>query len=139
MAQRPNTAGTSFTLPPVIAAPMAGGPSTPKLVNAVSFGFLAWGTCTPTTARDELGNTSVPFGINLFYPQSYQPSQADLEAVVQRLGPDTGTRLPQVDLTAGFAEKFTLALNSPAQVVLSLIHISEPTRRHHVSRMPSSA
>ena len=23
--------------------------------------------------------------------------------------------------------------------VLSLIHISEPTRRHHVSRMPSSA
>ena len=24
-------------------------------------------------------------------------------------------------------------------VSLSLIHISEPTRRHHVSRMPSSA
>ena len=24
-------------------------------------------------------------------------------------------------------------------VYLSLIHISEPTRRHHVSRMPSSA
>ena len=23
--------------------------------------------------------------------------------------------------------------------ILSLIHISEPTRRHHVSRMPSSA
>ena len=119
MAQHPNTAGTSFTLPPVIAAPMAGGPSTPKLVNAVNFGFLAWGTCTPTTAREELGNTSVPFGINLFYPQSYQPSQADLEAVIRRLGPDTGTRLPQVDLTAGFAEKFTLALNSAAQVVSS--------------------
>ena len=26
-----------------------------------------------------------------------------------------------------------------ATLVLSLIHISEPTRRHHVSRMPSSA
>ena len=26
-----------------------------------------------------------------------------------------------------------------AYVLLSLIHISEPTRRHHVSRMPSSA
>ena len=26
-----------------------------------------------------------------------------------------------------------------AQITLSLIHISEPTRRHHVSRMPSSA
>ena len=30
-------------------------------------------------------------------------------------------------------QQFNLALN------LSLIHISEPTRRHHVSRMPSSA
>ena len=26
-----------------------------------------------------------------------------------------------------------------AKLELSLIHISEPTRRHHVSRMPSSA
>ena len=26
-----------------------------------------------------------------------------------------------------------------AAIILSLIHISEPTRRHHVSRMPSSA
>ena len=25
------------------------------------------------------------------------------------------------------------------EIILSLIHISEPTRRHHVSRMPSSA
>ena len=28
---------------------------------------------------------------------------------------------------------------APAPLELSLIHISEPTRRHHVSRMPSSA
>ena len=28
---------------------------------------------------------------------------------------------------------------SVAELELSLIHISEPTRRHHVSRMPSSA
>ena len=27
----------------------------------------------------------------------------------------------------------------PTHEFLSLIHISEPTRRHHVSRMPSSA
>ena len=31
-----------------------------------------------------------------------------------------------------------LGLGTVAQI-LSLIHISEPTRRHHVSRMPSSA
>ena len=37
----------------------------------------------------------------------------------------TGTVLPPEDLAA--------------IATLSLIHISEPTRRHHVSRMPSSA
>ena len=31
------------------------------------------------------------------------------------------------------------ALNDSIIDLLSLIHISEPTRRHHVSRMPSSA
>ena len=30
-------------------------------------------------------------------------------------------------------------VGNPSVAVLSLIHISEPTRRHHVSRMPSSA
>ena len=29
---------------------MAGGPSTPALVNAVSFGFIALGTCTAVQA-----------------------------------------------------------------------------------------
>ena len=29
--------------------------------------------------------------------------------------------------------------NHKQRLALSLIHISEPTRRHHVSRMPSSA
>ena len=32
-----------------------------------------------------------------------------------------------------------VALGRDAATNLSLIHISEPTRRHHVSRMPSSA
>ena len=30
-------------------------------------------------------------------------------------------------------------VHETAAAILSLIHISEPTRRHHVSRMPSSA
>ena len=34
---------------------------------------------------------------------------------------------------------FTLSAGDHIVVSLSLIHISEPTRRHHVSRMPSSA
>ena len=43
---------------------------------------------------------------------------ADTEVALVPVGADEGGELP---------------------VVLSLIHISEPTRRHHVSRMPSSA
>ena len=39
---------------------------------------------------------------------------------------DDGTDAPVPVLAQGLVE-------------LSLIHISEPTRRHHVSRMPSSA
>ena len=39
------------------------------------------------------------------------------------------------------APKFIRSISEagPTGVYLSLIHISEPTRRHHVSRMPSSA
>ena len=37
------------------------------------------------------------------------------------------------------AELPTRAHPTDAGLDLSLIHISEPTRRHHVSRMPSSA
>ena len=44
----------------------------------------------------------------------------------------------------GFRERlerneFLSRLSEYMQQILSLIHISEPTRRHHVSRMPSSA
>ena len=34
---------------------------------------------------------------------------------------------------------YTLGGGEDTAQILSLIHISEPTRRHHVSRMPSSA
>lgn len=60
---------------PVIAAPMAGGPSTPALVNAVAdaggFAFLAGGYKTPEVLRSEIKAVrgSVAFGVNLFVPQ----------------------------------------------------------------------
>ena len=46
----------------------------------------------------------------------------------------SGTGL--VTLAANLANGATLTWTGE---YLSLIHISEPTRRHHVSRMPSSA
>jgi nitronate monooxygenase len=60
---------------PVLAAPMAGGPSTPALVTAAAaaggLGFLAAGYKTPQALADEIAavaGASVPFGVNLFAP-----------------------------------------------------------------------
>ena len=41
--------------------------------------------------------------------------------------------------TAENGEQFIVEMQNKQHVHLSLIHISEPTRRYHTSRMPSSA
>jgi nitronate monooxygenase len=78
---------------PVIAAPMAGGPTTPELVAAVSeaggFGFLAAGYLNPDRLTEQIERcrelTDRPFGVNLFVPG--EPASVDVrgywEQVVQ--------------------------------------------------------
>ncbi|HEX3907781.1 MAG TPA: nitronate monooxygenase [Mycobacteriales bacterium] len=71
---------------PIIAAPMAGGPSTPALAAAVSeaggMGFLAAGYLTPEAFDGQLTSiealTDQPYGVNLFLPS---PRTSDLTAV----------------------------------------------------------
>ncbi len=61
---------------PVIAAPMAGGPTTPELVATVTgaggFGFLAGGYLSAEALADKIAKTAEltgqPFGVNLFVP-----------------------------------------------------------------------
>ncbi|MGV9270772.1 nitronate monooxygenase [Kitasatospora sp. NPDC003701] len=61
---------------PVIAAPMAGGASTPELVAAVNaaggLGFLAAGYRSAAATAEQIGRvrelTDRPFGVNLFVP-----------------------------------------------------------------------
>ncbi|MDN3359616.1 nitronate monooxygenase [Actinomadura sp. DC4] len=60
---------------PVLAAPMAGGPSTPALVTAAAraggLGFLAAGYRTPQAMAEQIAAVraqAVPFGVNLFAP-----------------------------------------------------------------------
>jgi nitronate monooxygenase len=73
---------------PIIAAPMAGGASTPSLVVAVSdaggLGFLAGGYKTPQalTAQivDVQQRTERAFGVNLFLPQSPMIDRGAVEA-----------------------------------------------------------
>ncbi|MHA2788513.1 nitronate monooxygenase [Corynebacterium sp. S7] len=97
-----------FVLPPVIVAPMAGGPSTPELVNAVSFGFLALGTCSVDDARAQLAKATGDFGINLFSAQTEQPAPGDVAAVATELG----VEVPAVDLTCGYPAKFAAVLEA---------------------------
>lgn len=71
---------------PIVAAPMAGGPSTPALAAAVSdaggLGFLAAGYKTPEALAGELRAlrelTGTPFGVNVFVPS---PDSADPDAL----------------------------------------------------------
>ncbi len=93
---------------------MAGGPSTPDLVNAVTFGFLALGTCSPDSAREQLAAARAPFGVNLFYPQPEPPRESVL-AVAQALEAE----VPEADVTSGFHEKFALVLDAAPAIASS--------------------
>lgn len=83
---------------PVVAAPMAGGPSTPELVaavcNAGGTGFLAAGYKTAVAMEREVVATREltdrPFGVNLFVPHesSQRRDEAAVKAYAERLGVD---------------------------------------------------
>ncbi|MGY1590630.1 nitronate monooxygenase [Geodermatophilus sp. SYSU D00708] len=112
-------------LPPVpariVAAPMAGGPSTPALVAAVGdaggLGFLAAGYRTPEQVAAEVaevrGRTGAPFGVNVFAPVPERPEEsarvpAYAESIADRaarLGVSPGTPAHTDD---GFAAKVDL-------------------------------
>src|SRR6185369_632184 len=66
---------------PIILAPMAGGPTTPELVAAVSeaggLGFLAAGYLSADALAERIDAvralTAKPFGVNLFVPGPPSP------------------------------------------------------------------
>ncbi|MBE3595972.1 MAG: nitronate monooxygenase [Hydrogenibacillus sp.] len=75
-----------FGIPyPLIQAPMAGGPTTPELVAAVSneggLGFLGAGYMSPEAIRAAVRRirelTDRPFGVNLFMPEKHLPVDWD--------------------------------------------------------------
>ncbi|GAB3701560.1 NAD(P)H-dependent flavin oxidoreductase [Mariniluteicoccus flavus] len=83
---------------PIIAAPMAGGPSTPELVAAVGdaggLGFLAGGYLTAESLGDQVTRTreltSAPFAVNLFVPE--EPTRLDLAPFVEGLAAYAASR-----------------------------------------------
>ncbi|MDQ3826012.1 MAG: nitronate monooxygenase [Actinomycetota bacterium] len=93
---------------PIVAAPMAGGPSTPALVRAVAeaggLGFLAAGYKSVEGMRAEIdqvsrgGRSAGACGVNLFVPQPRNSMTAQLEAYIDELQAEAeryGVELPE--------------------------------------------
>ncbi len=78
---------------PIVLAPMAGGPSTPEFVAAVSnaggFGFLAAGYKTPEAVSADIAATRAltvrPFGVNVFAPSGSPANPAAVRRYAHRL------------------------------------------------------
>lgn len=114
---------------PVIAAPMAGGATTPAMVIAAaragSLGFLAAGYKTPESLQAELGavrQASVPFGVNIFAPNPVPIAAVTYRryaAAVQHEADRFELNLPTepVDDDDAFAAKVDLLLSNPVPLV----------------------
>jgi len=92
---------------PVVAAPMAGGPSTPELAaaatNAGGLGFVAAGYLSADTFAERVMAarklTSGPLGVNLFVPQPSAGTSAEIQRYAAAL--------------SGEAEHYGVALGEP--------------------------
>lgn len=115
---------------PVIAAPMAGGPTVPGLVTAAwsagSFGFLAAGYKTAEALATQLAEVRVTtevVGVNLFAPNpvpvdpgEYRHYADALRPTAQRYGVDLSGDEPLEDDDA-WSDKVELLVDSPVPVV----------------------
>jgi nitronate monooxygenase len=116
-------------LAPVIAAPMAGGVSTPALVTAVTaaggFGFLASGYLTPDAMRDQIAaahRTCESFGVNVFLPGDSIAETGELAAYARVLAAEAdryGVPLPAVvnDHDDWWREKLEVLVQDPVAAV----------------------
>jgi nitronate monooxygenase len=100
---------------PVVQAPMAGGPTTPELVAAVSnaggLGSLGAAYLSPETLREQVKEirdlTEGPFGVNLFVPSPFEVEPERIEranALLERYRKELGTEAPEE--LSSFAESF---------------------------------
>lgn len=124
---------------PIVQAPMAGGPSGPRLAAAVSdaggLGFLAAGYKTADGMYQEIkqlrGLTGRPFGVNVFVPQPEHAESGAVDLYAQQLAGEAtwyGTELgdPECARDDGYDVKLAVLLDDPVPVVS--FHFGVPTR-----------
>ena len=123
---------------PIVAAPMAGGPTTPELVAAVAgaggLGFVAAGYLSADTLADRVAATRSAvsaagggdrYGVNLFVPEQRDVDAAAVRAYADRIAPDAerlGVTLdPEAALAAAtdddWGAKVELLVSDPVPVV----------------------
>ncbi|GAA2627401.1 nitronate monooxygenase [Dactylosporangium fulvum] len=120
---------TGLGLPlPLIAAPMAGGPSTPAFVSAAAragaLGFLAAGYKTPEALAEQIAAVrDVPFGVNVFAPnplpvdpEAFRRYARSLQPEADRYGLDLAGAEPVED-DDHWQDKIDLLLADPVPVV----------------------
>ncbi|MDT5220159.1 MAG: nitronate monooxygenase [Mycobacterium sp.] len=114
---------------PVLAAPMAGGPTSPAMAIAAtragSLGMLAAGYKTAQAVEEqirELRSESIPFGVNIFAPNPV-PVDVDLyrryATAIQRDAEQFDLTLPPepIEDTDAYDEKIQLLLDDPVPLV----------------------
>ncbi|WP_151548915.1 MULTISPECIES: nitronate monooxygenase [Corynebacterium] len=112
----------------LIAAPMAGGPSTPQLAaslwTAGHLGFLAAGRASAEALREDMRTAAklaggLNVGVNLFAPHP-RPRYLETHSEEQCVA-ELGSRWkPEVDYSFGWEEKFAAVLEARPLVVSSM-------------------
>jgi len=114
---------------PLVAAPMAGGPTTPAMVSAATsaggLGMLAAGYKTVTAVEAEIKSVraeGIAFGVNLFAPNPVPVDPGSYRAyaaVVQSEADQFGLTLPvqPIEDDDTFDEKIALLLDDPVPMV----------------------
>jgi nitronate monooxygenase len=118
-------------IPPssIVLAPLAGGPSTPELVAAVSnaggLGFLAAGYLTPDVFADQLRRTReltrAPIGVNVFVLEDVGVDDDAVAAYARKLEPEARVRGVQLGRPRfdddWLAEKLELVARADVEVI----------------------
>ncbi|WP_232549600.1 NAD(P)H-dependent flavin oxidoreductase [Propioniciclava soli] len=123
---------------PIVAAPMAGGPSTVALAHAVAsagaFGFLAGGYKSPEALAaeiDQLRPLGAGFGVNLFVPADDPVDEAAFATYADELGAEAEAYGLELDPTPfadddRWGEKLALLLAEPVPVVSLTFGLPDP-------------
>jgi nitronate monooxygenase len=134
-----STLGALGLSAPILAAPMAGGPTTPRLVTAAAAaggaGLLAGGYKTTEALAQQISEVraaSIPFGVNLFAPNPIPIDHTAYAAFARALQPEADlydldlAAIPRTEDDDGWHDKIDLLLAAPVPLVTFTFGIPAP-------------